>query len=145
MEYVDLLDRTEVLTKKILQSEVMFEYHHAYKVLSEDKEAQQLIHAFVHTKRDYEDVQRFGRYHPDYNEIMRNVRSIKRKMDMNDKVAKFKIAERQLQSFLDEISTLVAHSVSEHIMVPIDGAALTDGGCSTGGCGSGGQCGCQAS
>src|SRR5690625_5545900 len=109
MEYVEILDRTDVLTKKILQSQVMFEYHHAYKELTEDKEAQQLIHAFVHTKRDYEDVQRFGRYHPDYNEIMKNVRSIKRKMDMNDKVAKLKIAERQLQSFLDEISTAETH------------------------------------
>jgi len=145
MEYVDILDQTDLLAKMILQSEVMIAYQHAYKTLSNDEEAQQLIREFVHTKRDYEDVQRFGRYHPDYSEIMTNVRRVKRKMDMNEKVAKFKIAERQLQNFLDEISTFVAHSVSKNIMVPIDGAALTDGGCSTGGCGSGGQCGCQAS
>jgi len=145
MEYVDILDQTDRLTEMILKSEVMAEYQFAYRTLSNDAEAQQLIQDFVHIKRHYEDVQRFGRYHPDYNEIMRNVRSVKRKMDMNDKVAKFKVAERQLQSFLDEISTFVAHSVSEHIIVPIDGAALTDGGCSTGGCGSGGPCSCQAS
>src|SRR5690625_2604237 len=145
MEHIDILDKTDRLIKMILQSEVMSEYQLAYHTLSNDLEAQQLIRDFVHIKRDYEDVHRFGRYHPDYNEIMKNVRSVKRKMDMNDKVAKFKIAERQLQSLLDEISTLVAHSVSKHIIVPIEGAALTDGGCATGGCGTGGQCSCQAS
>src|SRR5690625_2056736 len=145
IEYVDILDRTEHLTKMIMNSEVMDQYQYAYKTLHNEKEAQRLIKSFNDIKEHYEDVQRFGRYHPDYNEIMKNVRSTKRKMDMNSSVAAFKIAERQLQRFLDEISEYIAQSVSEHIMVPKDGLALTDGGCSTGGCGSGGSCGCQAS
>lgn len=59
-------------------------------------------------------------------------------MDMNDKVAKFKIAERNLQKLLDEISQFVAQSVSAQIKAPQDGAALTDSGC-----GHGGACGCS--
>jgi len=143
--HVTILDQADRVTKMILQSDIMNDYKEAYRTLHNDKEAQRLIGEFTNIKEHYEDVQRFGRYHPDYNEIMRNVRSTKRKMDMHESVAAFKIAERQLQRFLDDISDHIAKSVSEHIIVPKDGLASTDSGCSTGGCGSGGSCGCQAS
>lgn len=140
MEYVDILDKSEQLGKMILQSDVMEEYKCSRKALEEDQEAQQLIKAFTDIKEHYEDVQRFGRYHPDYNQIMKDVRTKKRAMDMNEKVAKFKIAERSLQKLLDEISQYIAESVSDQIKVPKDGAALSDVGC-----GSGGSCGCRVS
>ncbi|MDM8100832.1 MULTISPECIES: YlbF family regulator [Oceanobacillus] len=141
MEYVDILDESEHVGKMILQSDIMQQYQSAKKVLDEDKEAQKLIRTFADVKEHYEDVQRFGRYHPDYYDIMKQVRSKKRDMDLNDKVAAFKIAERNLQNLLDEVSQFVAESVSEQIKAPKDGAALTDSGC---GCGSGGACGCAS-
>ncbi|ASK63604.1 regulator [Virgibacillus phasianinus] len=142
-EIVNILDRSEALGKMILQSDVMEEYNSSQKALNEDKESQRLIKAFADIKDHYQDVQRFGRYHPDYSVIMKKVRSTKREMDMNDKVAAFKIAERNLQKLLDEISQGVAMSVGDNIKAPKDGAALSDGGC---GCGSGsGGCGCKAS
>lgn len=146
LELANVLDHSEQLGKMILQSDVMKEYNETRLELKNDEQAQQLITAFTNIKIHYDDVQRFGRYHPDYNEIMKKVRSTKREMDMNEKVAKFKVAERNLQRFLDSISEVVARSVSEQIKVPKDGAALTDAGCSSsGGCGSGGSCSCQAS
>ena len=142
MEYVDILDRSEQLGKMVLQSDVMQAYVNTRQQLDEDKEAQQLIQAFINIKEHYDDVQRFGRYHPDFNEIMKKVRTTKRAMDMNDKVATFKVAERNMQTLLDEISQHVAESVSEQVKAPKDGAALSDGGC---GCGSGGGgCGCAS-
>ncbi|WP_373895916.1 YlbF family regulator [Virgibacillus natechei] len=141
LEYVDILDRSELLGKMVLQSDVMKAYNRSQKELNEDNEAQKLIKYFKNIKSHYEDVQRFGRYHPDYNEIMKQVRASKREMDMNDKVASFKIAERNLQKLLDEISEYVASSTSKDIKAPKDGAALTDSGC---GCGSGGSCGCAS-
>ncbi|NAP01155.1 YlbF family regulator, partial [Halomonas sp. MG34] len=104
LEYVDILDRSELLGKMVLDSDVMESYNNSLQELNEDKEAQRLIKAFKDIKVHYEDVQRFGRYHPDYNDIMKRVRSVKREMDMNEKVATFKIAERNLQKLLDEIS-----------------------------------------
>lgn len=146
LEYVDVLDRSEKLGKMILQSDVMKAYNHSRNELNTNKESQKLIKAFIDIKVHYEDVQRFGRYHPDYNEIMKNVRAIKREMDMNDKVAKFKVAERNLQRLLDDICDYIAANVSVQIKAPKDGAALTDGGCASGGgCGSGGGCSCKAS
>jgi len=146
LEYADVLDKSEHLGEMIIQSDVMKAYEHSRKELASDSESQRLITAFTNIKNDYEDVQRFGRYHPDYNEIMKNVRSTKREMDMDDKVAAFKVAERNLQRLLDDVSKYVAESVSEQVKAPKDGAALTDGGCASGGgCGSGGGCSCQAS
>ncbi|MCA0969395.1 YlbF family regulator [Halobacillus litoralis] len=143
MEIVDLLDRSEVIGEMVMNSDTMHEYQQAKLALENDKEAQRLIRQFSDMKEHYEDVQRFGRYHPDYNSIMKKVRSVKREMDMHEKVATFKKAERQVQKLLDEISETVAFSVSEQIKVPKNGMALTDTGCS-GGCGSGGSCGCAS-
>jgi len=140
LEYAEILDRSELLGKVILNSEIMQEYSKAKTALHENKEAQKLIHDFNEMKGHYEDVQRFGRYHPDYSTIMKEVRAAKREMDLNDKVAAFKVAERDLQRLLDEVSETLAQSVSEQIKVPKDGAALTDG-C---GCGSGGTCSCAS-
>ncbi|MFD1018054.1 YlbF family regulator [Thalassobacillus hwangdonensis] len=142
LEIVDLLDRAEGIGQIILQSDVMEEYQVAKKQLENDEEAQALIMKFTKIKEHYEDVQRFGRYHPDYNSIMKEVRSVKREMDMNEKVAVFKKKERELQKLLDEVSNQLAKSVSEQIKVPRDGMALMDSGC---GCGTGGGCGCAAS
>ncbi|RKQ37377.1 YlbF family regulator [Oceanobacillus halophilus] len=139
LEYVEILDYSEKLGKMVLESDVMENYKKSRVALDEDIEAQQLIKAFTEMKSHYDDIQRFGRYHPDYNEIMKKVRSTKREMDMNERVASFKIAERNLQNLLDEISQYVAHSVSDDIKAPKDGAALTDTGC-----GHGGACGCAS-
>lgn len=144
IEYIEVLDKADQVTNMIIQSENMHEYKLAYDILHNDEEAQRLIKAFLNRKEQYEDVQRFGHYHPDYHDIMKNVRSAKRQMDMHQSVAAFKIAERNLQRFLDDISDYIAKSVSNNIMVPKDGLALMDSGCS-GGCGSGGSCSCQAS
>lgn len=141
LEYVDIIDRSEELGEMILQSEVMEVFSQAKKMLYSDKESTRLINAFTNMKNQYEEVQRFGRYHPDYREIMKKVRLVKREMDMNDKVAQYKVAERNLQVLLDEISSYVATSVSEDIKAPKDGSALSDSGC---GCGSGGGCSCSA-
>jgi len=141
-ETVEILDRCENLGQIVLQSDVYEQYIQAKDELDNDIEAQRLIKDFQDTKDHYEDVQRFGRYHPDYNTIMKDVRQKKRDMDMHERVASYKIAERNLQKLLDEISQIVAFSVSEQVKVPKDGMLFQDsgGGC---GCGSGGGCGCS--
>ncbi|SER96899.1 Cell fate regulator YlbF, YheA/YmcA/DUF963 family (controls sporulation, competence, biofilm development) [Gracilibacillus ureilyticus] len=142
MEIVDILDKSEVLGQVILQSEVKQSFDEAKERMENDKEAQLLISKFNQMKDLYEEVERFGRYHPDYSTIMKEIRVAKREMDMHETIAAYKAAETQLQHLLDEVSQIVAYSVSDKVKVPKDGALLTDGGC---GCGSGGGCGCKAS
>lgn len=77
------------------------------------------IRQFIRIKEQYEEVQRFGRYHPDYKEVTRKTRAYKREVDMDQNVAAFRRAEMDLQSLLDEISLLLASAVSENIKVPL--------------------------
>ncbi|UTL74242.1 regulatory iron-sulfur-containing complex subunit RicF [Bacillus halotolerans] len=145
MESVRLQSEAQQLAEMILQSETAENYRNCYKRLQEDEEAERIIRSFIKIKEQYEDVQRFGKYHPDYREISRKMREIKRELDLNDKVADFKKAETELQSILDEISVEIGTAVSEHIKVPT-GNPYFDGLSSCGGgCGSGGGCGCKVS
>lgn len=140
LEHVHLIEVAESLSKVILNSEIVMEYKEAHENLYSNKHAVQLIDAFNKEKEKYEEVERFGRYHPDYNAVMSSVRAAKREMDLNELVAQFKKKERNLQSLLDEISLLIAESVSSTIMVPNADQNLS--ACSTGGCSTGGACGC---
>lgn len=145
LEHVHILDKTESLGKMILQSEVMGRYEQAHNTLYNDETATQLIRSFTSMKEKYEEVERFGRYHPDYAKIMREVRSIKREMDMHPYVAEFKLRERELQRFLDDISELIARSVSDQIIVPREDSLYDNQLCTTGNCGIGHACSCSAS
>lgn len=145
MESVRLQSEAQKLAGMILQSETAENYCNCYKRLQQDEEAGRIIRSFMDIKDKYEDVQRFGKYHPDYREISRKMREIKRELDLNDKVADFKKAETELQSILDEVSIELGTAVSEHIKVPT-GNPYFDGLSSCGGgCGSGGGCGCKVS
>ncbi|KAB8138634.1 YlbF family regulator [Gracilibacillus oryzae] len=142
MEIVDIIDKSETLGQIVLQSDVKQAFDEAKEKMEKDQQAQALIKNFNKIKDLYEEVERFGRYHPDYSTIMKEIRTAKREMDMHETIAAYKAAETQLQSLLDEVSEIIAFSVSDKVKVPKDGAVFTDGGC---GCGSGGGCGCKAS
>ena len=141
LDYLDIVNKTDELIKYIDASIEMNAYKEKHQALKDNKEAQGLIRDFNRVKEQYEEVQRFGSYHPEYNNIMKAVRSTKRKMDMNNYVAEFKIAERNMQNLLDETSKIIASSVSSSIKVPNEGHS-TSSGCSSGGCGTGASCAC---
>ncbi|OEH93925.1 YlbF family regulator [Bacillus solimangrovi] len=138
-ERLELLMQSEMLAQNIIESDLFQQYVECKHTLAQDKEAQRLIQAFNREKELYEDVQRFGRYHPDYHKVTKSVRIMKREVDMHEAVANFKKAERQLQDLLDEVSTFIGQSVSEFIKVP-KGNPHFQSGC---GCSSGGSCGCS--
>lgn len=74
MESVRLQSEAQQLAEMILQSETAENYRNCYKRLQEDEEAGRIIRSFIKIKEQYEDVQRFGKYHPDYREISRKMR-----------------------------------------------------------------------
>ena len=53
-------------------------------------ELQTLIQQFTAMKERYEEVQRFGKYHPDYTTVSMKMRELKRSVDLHDKVALLK-------------------------------------------------------
>jgi cell fate (sporulation/competence/biofilm development) regulator YlbF (YheA/YmcA/DUF963 family) len=143
LERVEILNQAESLAKMILQSDVAEQYRQCFYKLKQDQEAQKLITEFVKMKERYEEVQRFGKYHPDYTFVTLEIRKLKRKLDFHDTIAAFKKAENDVQKLLDEISVIIGKSVSEHVKVPTGNPFFDSLSSCGGGCGSGGSCGCS--
>ncbi|KON89216.1 regulator [Sporosarcina globispora] len=142
LERMAILDKADELAAVIVESEEADHYRKSLYKLKNSHETQIKIQDFVKVKELYEEVQRFGKYHPEYKKVMMSIRELKRDMDMDDHVAEFRRAENGLQNLLDEVSMLIGRSVSEHIKVPT-GSPFFESSCG-GGCGSGGSCGCSA-
>lgn len=141
-----VLDEVEQLNKMILSSEPLKALQQAHAAVYSDSELVSKIQAFTKTKELYEDVQRFGKYHPDYHQVMKTIRIQKRELDLDERIAKLKLAENDYQDLLDEISVIIAQTISPSVKVPVSNPffASSSSGCSTGGCGTGGGCSCSA-
>jgi cell fate (sporulation/competence/biofilm development) regulator YlbF (YheA/YmcA/DUF963 family) len=142
LESAEILSQAEALAKMVIASDIAENYRDCYSKMYHDPATQQKIRKFARLKEQFEEVQRFGRYHPDYKRINKETREAKREMDLDENVARFRRAENALQDLLDQISLLIGKSVSEHIKVPT-GNPFFDASCS-GGCGTGGSCSCSA-
>ncbi|AXF55498.1 YlbF family regulator [Salicibibacter kimchii] len=138
---IELLDASEELSKMIRSSDIYHHYVEARRNMLEDEEAKRLIEAFNHHKVKFDEVQRFGKYHPDYSEVTKTLRIAKREMDLHESVSTYKRAERDLEKLLTEVSEVLATSVSPNIKVPSNNPYFDNSSCS-GGCGSGGSCSC---
>lgn len=142
-DWAVILDEADELSRMILSSEVANKLKSAYdNVYSNDLLVQE-IYKFQKIKEQYEDVQRFGKYHPDYKEVTKVIREQKRKLDLNDCIAALKFAENDFQDVLDEISLILAKTVSESVKVPVSNPFFsTSTSCGTS-CGTGGSCSCS--
>lgn len=143
-EWVFILDAVDELSSMILSSEQAENLRKAHSDVYNDELLVQQIASFNRIKDQYEDVQRFGKYHPDYHTIMKKIREQKRSLDMNERIAALKMAENEFQDLLDEISLIVGKSVSEAVKVPVSNPFFASSSSCGGGCGSGGGCSCSA-
>lgn len=141
LEHLQLLDAADRLVDMLTESDVFARYRLSKDKLARDEEALALIRRFVRLREKYDEVQRFGKYHPDYKTVIKEMMEVKRELDMNDAISAYKKAEDDLNTLLYEISATIANAVSPSIKVPT-GDPFFDRGCG-GGCGVGGACGCH--
>ena len=106
IESVLILDNAEKIAEMINQSEIAVYYKTCLDKLRKNAETQKKIQNFLQMKEKYEDVQRFGKYHPDFKKVMKEVREVKREMDLDEHVAEFRKAENDFQDLLDEVSMI---------------------------------------
>lgn len=138
LELSHFLNEAYHLGDLIIDSELMGDYKRARLELEQDPSAQTLIRQFVQKKEQFEEVERFGKYHPDYAQVKKEMRELKRTLDLNEHVIQFKKAEKELEKLLNEVSQMIAFSVSEGIKVPTGNPFWDQLGCGGAGCGSGG-------
>ncbi len=144
-DWVFILDDTDELSSMILSSEQAVALREAKKAVYSNESLNSQIREFNKLKEHYEDVQRFGKYHPDYDTVMKQIRVQKRAIDLDETIAALKIAENDYQDLLDQVSLIVGKSVSEAVKVPVSNPFFATSGSSCGtGCGTGGGCSCSA-
>ncbi|MBU5271324.1 YlbF family regulator [Staphylococcus caprae] len=139
-ETLSILDEIENLSDMIIQSEVYQSYQHAKDYLENDDEAHLLYQAFLKSKDQYDDVMRFGKYHPDYKRIMMETRQRKRAYEMLPVVMDYKTKEVALQNLIDEVVTKIAFAVSENVKIEAGNPFFQTG---HNGCATGGSCNCS--
>ena len=130
-ETLDILDDIEDISDMIVQSDIYVSYRRAKMQLDADDEASLLYQAFLKVKDKYDDVMRFGKYHPDYKDIM---------FEMLPVVMEYKAKEVALQNLIDEVMSKIALAVSEHVKIETGNPFFQTG---HDGCASGGTCNCS--
>ncbi|KAA1042694.1 YlbF family regulator [Macrococcus equipercicus] len=131
----ELLDYAEGINRMILSSESYINYRNNTLQMQCDPEVERLRKRFIRLKERYDEVMRFGRYHPDYMEVMLETRRAKKAYDLHPMVAAAKQAETALQTLLDEVIVSVSAAVSSEIKVDRGNPFFTadhqcGGGCS---------------
>lgn len=143
-EWAEITDFADELGQMILQSEQADLYRTAYASVYNDKNLADEIQAFARLKDQYEEVQRFGKYHPEYSRVMKQIRVDKRRLDLNEKVANLRLAENELQDLMDQVSFILGRSVSEAVKIPSSNPFFSSESSCGGSCGTGGGCSCSA-
>lgn len=147
---LEALDQSKVLMETyrlaeyILHSSLVENYVATREQMYQDPEALSSISAFKDLKEKYEEVQRIGKYHPDYKTVVSQVREAKKNLAKIPTVLAFQAAEEELDDVLYQVGRIVANGVSPRIKVLSNNPLQSAGaGCGSGGCGTGG-CGCHS-
>ncbi|SDC34332.1 YlbF family regulator [Shouchella lonarensis] len=141
MDTVRMMAASEDFSQVMLMSDVFERYKIARQRLNECATAQEKMNRFAVVKEAHEEVQRFGKYHPDYAKVSQEIRTVKRELDKDPIVIDFKQAEADLEACLNEVSAILAQAISPSIKVPTGNPFFDQRSCS-GGCSTGKACGC---
>ncbi|RIP35641.1 YlbF family regulator [Staphylococcus gallinarum] len=139
-ETLTILDDVEALSDKIAASSIYKAYEAAQQALSDNDEAHLLYQAFLKSKQNYDEIMRFGKYHPDYQKVMLETRKRKRAYEMLPVVIDYKQKEVALQDLIDEVIVKIAYSFSENVKIETGNPFFQK---DSGGCSTGGSCNCS--
>ncbi|AID43103.1 YlbF family regulator [Staphylococcus xylosus] len=139
-ETLTVLDEIEALSDKILESRLYQEYREAEQALADNDEAHLLYQAFLKSKDKYDEIMRFGKYHPDYQSVMLDTRKRKRAYEMLPVVMNHKQKEVALQELIDQVIVKIAYAVSENVKIEAGNPFFQK---DAGGCATGGSCSCS--
>jgi len=140
LQELTLLDQLDRLNHMIKQTEEFGHYCKYNHLINNDPEVLEIISTFKRMKEDFEEVSRFGKYHPDFTTKRREINQYKKKLDLHPIVMEFRRAEYQLQALLDEVLFHMSEDVSEHVNIVSDNPFFAKD--SGGGCATGGSCSC---
>ena len=128
-EYIEL---TEAVSKEIANLEAVKSYKGFQKKIMSDPAIGELIRVFERARDEYEDIQRFGEYYPQKDQVRLRLVHAKSALFENPQVAGFKKCEKEIHSILEQVSRVLNEAVE------------FETGNTTGGCCSGSSCSCSS-
>ena len=88
------------------------------KFLENDPFIINLLNEFNKCKIKFEEVSKYGKYHPDLKQVQIELAKIKTEVFTNEIISEYKLLEKHIQKILDDISRQIAQSVSPKIKYP---------------------------
>lgn len=113
-----ILDKTYELIDEIKSKKEYKRLVELSAIINKDEEIQHLIKEFNKAKEKYEEVSKYGKYHPDLKKVQLNLKDKKETLYGNGIIEEYKSLEKQIQKDLDDISTKISEAVSEKIKHP---------------------------
>ena len=136
----EIMDSLDSLNDMVMNTEEYKNYFKYKGLLDTDDEVRNMIKHFARLKEGFIDVERFGKYHPDFSTKRKEINQYKKALDMHPIIMEYRRAEFQLQSLLDEILFIVGQSVSPHANIVSSNPFFSNS--SNSGCATGGSCSC---
>lgn len=130
----EVILNTYELADLINQSNEVTTYLKYKQEIDTDEEIRKLKNELAKAKQVYEETERFGQYHPDFNEVKLKVDDVLNKINQHELIKSYKKAENDLAQLLYSVSSTLAGSISSSIKVPRDNNVLDDPFCTTGSC-----------
>jgi cell fate (sporulation/competence/biofilm development) regulator YlbF (YheA/YmcA/DUF963 family) len=128
--------RAMEIGEMVIHSQELAEYEAAHAAMNVDLRAQALMRRFQNAKDRLSDAERWGQFHPHYQECLEAVQAVQAEMDAVPAIKRFRAAEDAVDNLLFAIATMLANQVSDSVKVPHNGEG------NSGGCASGGACNC---
>lgn len=88
------------------------------KIMDTDSTIIELITNFNKMKVKYEEVSKYGKFHPDLKEVRIKLGKTKEALFTNKVISEYKELEKAIQKILDDVSRKIAKSVSPKIKYP---------------------------
>lgn len=114
----ETLDLTYQVIDEIKQSEDYIRLQELHQIIETDSHIIKLIESFNKYKEKYQEVKKYGKYHPDLKQVQAQFAKSKTELYENEIIKEYKELEKRIQQTLDQISTDIANAISNKIKHP---------------------------
>ena len=113
MRYFELCDKSVLFANEIMESDEFKELLEIKELIA--KTIPEILENFQRAKEKYEEVQKYGTYHPDYRNVKLELVKAKEALYTNNLVIRYKELEKKIQEKLNIAANQIASAISSNV------------------------------
>ena len=113
MRYFELCDKSVLFANEVMESAEFRELLEVKEAIS--KTIPNLVESFKKAKEKYEEVQKYGTYHPDYRNVKLELVKAKEALYTNSLVIRYKELEKKIQEKLNVAANEIVKAISINV------------------------------